>query len=304
MQPSRTGKSTKRVAARKRRRNPVRKRETSAAAGARPLWRGTLGFGLVQIPVALHSAEERAGGIDFDLLDRRDHSPIGYLKINKTTGEEVPKEEIVRGVKVAGDRYVIVSDEEIQAAAGEKSREIAISEFVDRAGVPAVYFERPLHITPQKGGERVYALLVRTLLETGKAGLATVMLRDRESLALVLVHEGRLVLNLLRWKQELRSSPAPAVGTGGGNERELAMARRLVEEMSGEFRPADFSDRYLEELLALVERRARTGGDPEPPKRAPKPRSSNVVDLVSLLEQSVRQSRIKPRTAAKRRRSA
>jgi DNA end-binding protein Ku len=304
MQPSRAGKSAKRVAARKRRRNPVRKRETSAAAGTRPLWRGTLGFGLVQIPVELHSAEARAA-VDFDFLDRRDRAPIGYRKYNKRTGEEVPGEEIVRGVKVGRERYVIVSDEEIAAAAGDKSREIAIAEFVEAGDVPPLYFERPLHVAPGRGGERVYGLLVRTLVATGKAGLATVMLRDREHLALVLPHENRLVLLLLRWHEELRPSPAPAApALARGQDRELAMARRLVEEMSGEFRPAAYADRYRKELLALVRRRARTGGEPDAPKPAARPRAANVVDLVALLEQSVRQSRTRSRPAAKSRRSA
>jgi DNA end-binding protein Ku len=305
MRPSSSAKSSKRVAARKRRRNPARKRETSAAAGTRPLWKGTLGFGLVQVPVQLHTAESPSR-IDFDLLDRRDLAPVGYRKVNKRTGEEVAQEDIVRGVKVSRERYVVVTDDEIKRAAGEAYREIAIADFVDRDAVPPVYFERPLHLSPQRGGERVYALLVHTLASTGRVGLATVMLRERESLALVMPHEKRLVLNLLRWPEDLRPSPSPAApALPRGHERELAMARRLVEEMSGEFHPEQFKDRYRKELLALVQRRARTGERPAPPRAGTKaPRASNVVDLVALLEKSVHQTRSKPRPAARRGRSA
>jgi DNA end-binding protein Ku len=283
----------------------ARKRAPAPKTGARSFWNGYLQFGLVQIPVGLHSGETR-NEIDFDLLDRRDQAPIGYLKVNKETGEEVPAEEIVRGIKLASGRYVVVTDEEIARAAGEASRTIEVVEFVDRDAIAPVYFERPLHLSPAKAGEKVYALLARALAESAKIGIAKVILRARESLAALVPLEGRLVLNLLRWEHELRPAPpAPAASARPRAGRELVMARRLIEEMSGEFRPASFTDRYRKELLALVRRRARTGSPPEllSPRRRPA-RAANVVDLVALLEKSVKARKGAGRTPTRRKRSA
>lgn len=282
----------------------MQKRGTTSTTGARPFWRGFLEFGLVQIPIELHSAESR-NEIDFDLLDRRDLAPIGYLKVNKETGDEVPQEEIVRGVEVAKGRHVIVTDDEIAHAAGKSSRTIEVVEFVDRGAIPPVYFERPIHLLPGKSGAKVYGLLVRALADSGKVGIATVVLRARESLAALIAVDGRLVLNLLRWEHELRPAPG-SVPAAAAKPGELAMARRLIDEMSGDFRPGAFTDHFRKELLALVRRRARTGAPPAPAaakkRAAPK---SNVVDLVALLEQSL-QARKGPRrqTAARRKRSA
>lgn len=281
-----------------------RQRKPAAATGARTFWNGYLQFGLVQIPVGLHPSETR-NEIDFDLLDRRDMAPIGYLKVNKETSEEVPAEEIVRGIRLESGRYVVVSDEEIARAAGEASRTIEVVEFVDRDAIAPVYFERPLHVAPTKAGERVYALLARALADSGKVGVAKVVLRARESLAALVPLEGRLVLVLLRWEHELRPAPPAASVRSRPGPRELAMARRLIEEMSGEFRPASFTDRYRKELLALVRRRARTGSPPEPlsPRRRPA-RVANVVDLVALLEKSVQARKGSGRAPARRKRSA
>ena len=299
-------KDAKPPAARRRRSPRRRKPESAPTTGARPFWRGFLEFGLVQVPIELHSAENR-NEIDFDLLDRRDRAPIGYLKVNKETGEEVPKEEIVRGVEVARGRHVIISDTEIDQAAGKASRSIEVVEFVDAGAIPPLYFERPIHILPGKSGGKIYALLGRALAESGKIGIARVVLRDRESLAALYPLDGRLILNLLRWQHELRPAPgggAPT-GTGGLGKRELAMALRLIEEMSADFRPAAFKDQFHEKLLALVRRRARPGSPPELPSPRRRPaRAANIVDLVALLEKSVQARKAPARPAARRKRSA
>ncbi|MEO8275218.1 MAG: Ku protein [Thermoanaerobaculia bacterium] len=286
---------------RKRRRNPARKRGTAVTAGARSFWKGFLEFGLVQVPIELHSAEAR-NEIDFDLLDRRDMAPIGYLKINKVTGEEVPAEEIVRGVEVSKGHHVVISDAEIERAAGKASRTIEVVEFVERGAIPPVFFERPIHLVPAKAGEKIYALLTRALEESEKVGIAKIVLRARESLAAIVAIEGRLVLNLLRWPHELKPAPKSPGTAPRVAPRELAMARRLIDEMSGEFRPAAFSDRFHKELLALVRRRSRTGSAPEPPPARKRPvRASNVIDLVALLEKSVKAKKSNTRSAAARR---
>lgn len=296
--------ASRRAPVAKRKRTPARNRGIATTAGVRPFWRGFLEFGLVQIPIELHSAESR-NEIDFDLLDRRDLAPIGYLKVNKETGDEVPPEEIVRGVEVGRGKHVIVTDDEIAHAAGKSSRIIEVVEFVDQTAIPPIYFERPIHLLPAKAGAKVYALLARALSDSGKVGVATVVLRARESLAALLAIDGRLVLNLLRWQHELRPAPG-SVPAAAAKPGELAMARRLIDEMSSGFRPEAFTDHFRKELLALIRRRARTGAPPPSPARRTKaPPKSNVVDLVALLEQSV-QARKKPhpKTAARRKRSA
>jgi DNA end-binding protein Ku len=282
-------------------------RAHGGTTGGRPIWRGQLAFGLVQIPIELFPAVAR-NELNFDLLDRRDLEPVGYLKVNKTTGEEVPSEEIVRGVEVSRGRHVVVSDAEIEAAAGEASRTLEIVEFVERDDLAAPYFERPLFLLPGEGGEKVYALLARALGESGRIGLGKIVLRTRESLAALLARDGRLILELLRWPHELRPEPrlpeaARLPAKGGG--RELEMARRLIDEMSGKFKPAEFTDRFQKELLALVRRRARTGSPPpeEKPRRRPA-RATNVVDLVSLLEKSVQARQQGAKAGARRKRSA
>ena len=282
----------------------------AAGAAGRPIWRGFLAFGLVQVPIELHPAVSR-NELNFDLLDRRDMEPIGYLKVNKTTGEEVPSEEIVRGVEVARGKHVVVSEAEIEQAAGEKSRTLEIMEFVERGALPPSYFERPLHVQPGEGGEKVYALLARALGESGRVGLGRLVLRTRESLAALMALDGHLLLELLRWPHELR--PVPRLPeeaqlpekVGSRENRELEMARRLIDEMTGAFKPSEFADRFQTELLALVRRRARTGS-PAPaqaPRRRPA-RASNVVDLVSLLEKSVRARQGGAKSSGRKKRSA
>ena len=287
-----------------------RARPAAAGAAGRPVWRGFLAFGLVQVPIELLPAVSR-NELNFDLLDRRDMEPIGYLKVNKTTGEEVASEDIVRGVEVARGKHVVVSEAEIEEAAGEKSRTLEILEFVEREALPASYFDRPMHVQPGEGGEKVYALLARALGESGRVGLGRIVLRTRESLVAVMALEGRLLLELLRWPHELR--PLPKLPdqaqlpekVGSRESRELEMARRLIDEMTGEFKPSEFNDRFQDELLALVRRRARTGSPPpaQAPRRRPT-RASNVVDLASLLEKSVRARQSAPKGGGRRKRSA
>lgn len=269
-----------------------RKKRTPRPAGARPLWSGSLLFGLVQLPIELFPAE-RAAALDFDLLDRRDLAPIGYDKVNRRTGEEVPREEIVRGVELAGGDHVIVSDEELEAAAGEANRVIEIEQFVEPTEIPRALFEKPLHVLPAEGGEKIYGLLVRALATAGRVGLGTFFLRTRESLAAIAPEGDRLLLLQLRWPAELREPPGlPAGAKTRPHQRELAMAGRLIEEMTAPFRAAAFVDRYEQKLLALVRRRQRQGKVAR--ARPAKPRAeqpANVVDLVALLERSVDRKR-------------
>jgi DNA end-binding protein Ku len=273
------------------------------------LWTGSLLFGLVQMPIELFPAESPAA-LDFDLLDRRDLAPIGYRKVNRRTEEEVPAEEIVRAVEIAGGDHVIVGDDELEAAAGDAHRMLEIEQFVESGEVPPAYFERPFHVLPGDGGEKIYGLLVRALAESDRLGLGRFFLRTRESLAAIAPEDDRLLLLQMRWPAELRRPPElPKKATATPGARELATATRLIEEMTAAFRPAAFVDRYETQLLALVKRRQRQGkvARARPAARKLPERPANVVDLVALLERSVDRKRSnrtrKPRTAAASRRA-
>jgi DNA end-binding protein Ku len=268
------------------------------------IWKGHISFGLVNIPVALHPAEAREE-LDFTLLDARDLSPIGYRKVNKRTGKEVPGDRITRGFEHRKGRYVVVTDEDLRRASPERTQRIDILSFADPAEVAPLFYERPYYLAPVAGSEKGYALLREALRRTGKAGIASVVVRTRQYLALVTVHQSVLVLILLRFASELRDPGAigaPGSGRSGGiTEPEVRMAEQLVRHMAAPWSPAKYRDQYRSELMAFIRKRARTGRDeeaetPTPPSAKP----AKVIDLMELLKQSVE----KRRAAVPTRRSA
>lgn len=203
----------------------------------RTLWKGAISFGLVHIPVGLVSATSQQG-VDFDWLDKRSMDPVGYKRINKATGKEVTKENIVKGVAFEKGRYVVISEEEIRAAHPDSTQTIDIFAFVDSAQIPLVNIDTPYYLAPQKRGEKVYALLRQTLVDTGKVALAHVVIRTTQHLAAVMPVESALVLVLLRWPAEVRSLDTleltEAVTEVTLNKSERDMAKRLVKDMSAD----------------------------------------------------------------------
>lgn len=250
-----------------------------------PIWKGAIRFGLVNIPVALLTAESR-DELDFDLLDRRDLSPVGYQTVNKRTGRRVERSEVVKGYEVAAGQYVTVSDADFKRAAVEASQSIDIVEFVTRDEIDLRYYDRPYFVTPLPKAAHAYALLRDTLAETGRLGVARVVLRTREHLAALFPLDEVLVCNLLRFAHELRRPPKVEAG-GKAAKGEREMARMLVESMSARWEPEELTDTYRRHLVALLEKKRAAGGTlpPQPRSRAPKP--DNVVDLVTLLRRSV-----------------
>ncbi len=172
------------------------------------LWTGSISFGLVNIPVSLVTAEQR-DELDFTLLDKRDSSPIGYQKISKRTGKPVPGDRIVRGVEHTNGRYVIVSEADLRRASPERTQRIDILSFVEAAAIPPLHFDRPYYLEPARGGERGYALFREALRRTGKVAVASVVVKTRQHLAVVLEHDRVLVLDVLRYASELRSCACP-----------------------------------------------------------------------------------------------
>jgi DNA end-binding protein Ku len=261
----------------------------------RSIWKGAISFGLVHIPVEMHTAvSERS--LDLTMLDRRDFSPIGFRRYNKQTGKEVVWDDIIKGYEYADDEYVVLSDEDLRRANVKATQTIDIVTFVDAALVPLTYYEQPYYLAPAKGGDKVYALLRETLRQAGKIGIATVVIRTKQHLCALVCIDDAIVLNTLRYADEIRAPddlelPTQGLKQAGISDKELAMAMSLVEGMSEPWKPEQYHDTYREDVLALVQkkikaRQTRTITQPEPGESAPA-RSDNVVDLVALLQQSL-----------------
>ncbi|MCY1406002.1 Non-homologous end joining protein Ku [compost metagenome] len=259
---------------------------------ARAIWKGAISFGLVHIPVALVSASE-SGGIDFDWLDRRSMEPVGYKRVNKVTGKEVTKEDIVKGVEYSRGHYVILSEEEIREAHPRSTQTIDIFTFVDAAQIPLQNIDTPYYLSPDKRGGKVYALLREALESSGKVALAEVVLRTRQHLAALMPVESALVLVMLRWPAQVRSLDVLELGpevTGAKLARgELDMARRLIEDMSSEWKPEDYQDNFTAKVMELVGRKAKAGRIErvEGPAEEAAARGADIIDLTELLRRSL-----------------
>ena len=261
------------------------------ATGSRTLWKGAITFGLVHIPVGLHTASSEQG-VDFDWLDKRTMDPVGYKRVNKRTGKEIDRDDIVKGVEYEDGKYVIISPEEIEAVFPKTTQTIEIQRFIDANEMPFIFLERPYYVAPINKSDKVYKLLRETLIATGKIGLAKVVIATKQHLAALVPSGPALVLNLLRWGDEvktLESLELPAAGKGGVSAAELKMARQLVDEMSGPWDPEDFKDEFRLQVMKLVEKKAKAGEGKtvlEPEEEAPQ--SGEVIDLTALLQRSLR----------------
>jgi DNA end-binding protein Ku len=256
----------------------------------RSIWKGSISFGLVHIPVGLFPAEKR-DELSFHMLDRRDMAPIGYQRINKETGETVEWADIVKGYEHEPGRWVVLSDDDFKAANAEATQTVEILDFVDADAIDPVYFDKPYFLGPlNKKSAKPYALLRDVLASMHKVGIARVVLRNRQSMAAVMPHGRAIVVNLLRYAHELRKPddldlPDEDAGVG---EREMELAARLVEGMSGPWAPEKYRDEYREDLLRLIEQRVNAGEDAAAPQAEAAPaREGKVVDLMSLLKRSV-----------------
>ncbi len=277
---------------------------------SRALWKGAISFGLVHIPIALHSATSEQG-IDFDWLDKRSMDPVGYKRINKKTGKEIDKENIVKGIEYEDGQYVVLSQQEIAAAYPKATQTIEIEMFVGAADVPFLYLERPYYIVPINKGAKVYALLREALLRTDRIGIARVVIQTKQHLAALMPAGPALVLNLLRWSDEIRSwekLDLPDEGTkeAGITEKELKMAEQLVVDMSGKWNPGEFRDSFKDEIMKLVQEKVETGEvqTVAQPEEMEAQRSAQIVDLTELLQRSLKKSGEKEGRGAPSRKSA
>jgi DNA end-binding protein Ku len=240
----------------------------------RELWKGAIRFGLVHVPVALHPAEQ-ADELDFTMLDRRDLQPVGYKRYNKSTGDEVPYDQIVKGYEYEDGRYVTLEKEDFERANVEATQTIDILGFVDAADIAPYYYEAPYYTAPAKHGEKGYALLRETLERTGKVAIANVVIRTRQHLAMLYPRENRLILNTLRYQDELR--PAEDIDVPADLEdakvrpNELKMAERLIDDMTMKWEPKKYHDTYRDDVLKMIEEKAE----------------AQVIDFASLLQRSL-----------------
>ncbi len=261
---------------------------------ARSLWKGAISFGLVHIPVEMYTATSEKS-LDLTMLDKRDFSPVGFKRYNKSNNKEVTWDDIVKGYEYTDGEYVVLSEEDLRNANVEATQTIDILAFVDAEQVPLLYYENPYYLAPGKGGDKVYALLRETLRKTGKIGIANVVIRVKQHLAALVCVGDVIVMNTLRYSDEIKpvddlKIPSSSSKTAAISDKELKMAMALVEGMSEEWKPDQYHDSYREDVLALVEKKVKakeTKTITMPGKEKAAPSSSNVIDLVSLLQQSL-----------------
>ncbi len=259
----------------------------------RAIWEGTISFGLVQIPVGLHTAVSR-DNIDFDLLDRRDMGPVGYQRYNRNTEDVVEWDDIVKGYEYADGKYVVVEKEDFKRANVKATQTVDIAYFTDASAIEPMLFDKPYYLVPAKKGIKAYVLLREVLRKADKVGVARVVIRTRESVAVLMVRGPALVLGLLRFDHELRKPAEFDLPAQGSKQMKLApaevkMAERLVAEMEAPFKPEAFKDTYRNDLMALIQRKIKTGAteEPEAPDDDAAPEASNVVDIMALLRKSL-----------------
>ena len=260
----------------------------------RPIWSGVISFGLVSVPVRMYSATE-SKELRFHFLDRRDMSPVGYEKVSKESGKTVPPDEIVRGFEIQKGQYVPIEDEDLDRLDIELTHSIDICDFVDLEEIDPIYFRKAYYLLPQEGADKPYRLLARALEETGKVGIAKVVIRNKQHLAALRSHDGRLILETMYYADEIRE-PESVNGNTRLQKAEVDMAKSLVENLSEPFKPEKYDDTYRKELLDLIKAKAKGKELPEPKDEE----EGEVIDLMAALRESVEQTSRKHKKPTKR----
>ncbi|HEV2431635.1 MAG TPA: Ku protein [Burkholderiales bacterium] len=272
---------------------------------ARALWKGAISFGLVNVPVELHSAKRRSTELDMTMLDKRDLAPVGYQRVNKSTGNEVPWAEVVKGYEYEDDKYVVLTDEDFRRANPEAAKTVDIRVFVDLVDIAPQYFDTPYYLVPGKRAEKAYVLLRDTLKKAGKAGIASVVIRTKQYLAALVAQDDILMLNTLRYHDELKDASELEMPEAKVSTKELDMAMRLVEDMADEWKPERYRDTFRDDLLKRIEEKVKAGQTQEitePEKERKAEKGAEVIDLMQLLKKSIEKKPAK--RAARKRRAA
>jgi len=252
----------------------------------RSIWSGSISFGLVNIPVKLGSAVESSSDISFDMLSKKDMAPIRYARIDTETGKEVAWKDIVKGYEYAKGKYVVVTEEDFAKASPEKSKSIDIIQFVKEEEIAPIYYEKPYYITPGKGAEKSYHLLLKALEESGTVGLAEFMLRNRMHMCAIKPHNGVLLINQLRYDEEIREAPeVPAAKSEKISPKEVQLAGKLIDQLTEKFDPKAFKDTYVAELKKVI--KAKAAGKQIRIVDEPKKPTGAVKDLMEVLKASL-----------------
>ena len=246
------------------------------------IWTGTVGFGLVNIPVKLYSAIEDSA-LDFDMLDKKDHSNIKFKRINEHTGKEVAWENIVKGFKL-NEKYVILNDNDFEKAIPEKTDHIEIDQFVDEQEIDSSYFEQPYYLEPQKTGARAYVLLRDALKKSGKAGVGSFVMRNREHICILKADEEVIVLNRVRYAEEIRPVSDLKIPKTKSKPAELKMAIHLIDQLTKPFDIKKYKDEYSQKLLKIIKAKAKGKSTPYKPMKVV---HSNSKDLMEQLKESL-----------------
>ncbi|MEO6970969.1 MAG: Ku protein [Chthoniobacterales bacterium] len=257
----------------------------------RAIWKGSISFGLVNIPIALYPATRRED-LKFRLLREGDLSPVNYKRVAEKDGKEVPWDKIVKGFEYEKGKFVVLREKDFQRVDLEATQTIDIQDFVDVAEIDPMYFYKPYYLEPQKGGDKAYVLLRETLAKTKKVGIAKVIIKTRQYLAGVKPLKHALVLELMHFAEELTDAEklnVPKKSSEPG-KRELDMARALVESMSAEWNPKKYKDDYRDALMEVIEEKVESGGKEIEEKPKAKKPSSKVIDLVAVLQESLAKS--------------
>ena len=262
---------------------------------ARPIWSGTLSFGLLNVPVSLMSGERKTD-LHFRMLDSRDKKPVRYERVNAETGEEVPWKDIVKAFEYDKGSYVVLEKEDLQSAASESHETVEVETFVAADSIAPQFYEKPYVLVPGKKAEKGYVLLRETLKSTKQIGIARVVIRTREYLAAVIPQDDALVLQLLRYAQEVVDPTDYKLPSGKVDDyritaKEMSMAEQLIESMSGDWKPDEYHDEFRERLEAVIKNKMKAKGatskadesEPDVPEDA----TTNVVDFMSLLQKSI-----------------
>ncbi|MGH7243297.1 MAG: Ku protein [Phycisphaerales bacterium] len=266
----------------------------------RPVWKGHISFGLVNVPVNLYPAEQRTD-LQLHMIDSRDNSRVRYERVNEETGEEVPWDSVVRGFEYSDGNYVILSDDELKRAAPEATKTVEIQSFVKAGEIDPIYFDTPYYLEPGKAGEKGYVLLREAMKESGRVGIAKVVIRTRQYIAALSARGDVLMLELLRYPQEIRSTKELNVPTGTAKSHdvsapELKVARTLIDAMAAEWKPSEYHDSYREQLMKWIEKKVASGHMKKPleVKEEEEEAPTGPINFMDVLKKSLEKSSAKP----------
>jgi len=259
----------------------------------RAIWSGAISFGLVNIPVKLYSGAGE-NNLDLDMLAKQDLSPIRYARIATSDGREVAYKDIVKGYEIEKGRYVVLTDSDFEKANAKKTKSIEIKSFVNEDEIDPVYFEKPYYLEPDKNAAKPYALLREALRESKKVGIASFVLRNRENLAVLKASGDVIILNQMRYHEEIRNPEGLNLPKESEiSSKEVDMAIKLIDQLTEKFEPEQYKDTYIDELKKLIEAKAE-GKTIEVKGEAPQP--TRVKDLMEVLKASLESAKTKDRS--------